>query len=286
MPTNIINSYSTGNVNGYHFGRRPAGNTTNVYHSWESGNVTGYQYVGGHNGGSRRKLTNSYELGNVTGMDTVGGIAGRVGMFTTISNSYSAGKVTGVTNVGGIVGTPNFWGNRIFNSHWNAADGLNATGAPSGRGTMNATYDNNNNYALDQDQMTLGDLDRYVSSPTPMDPGSPGNQSTASAPGNPEGYIPQETGSQYGAEPGRLEGSDVDFGGWAVAETVQQTGATPSRVTTGSASSASGPRQSSLDDHIVFGDSDTYSAHIKSININGVQMDLEDNSPDNTRQKK
>jgi len=117
----IVNCYSTGNVNGDSHvgglvGRIERGTITNCY---STSSVKGdWQHVGGLVGRNEGgQITNSYSTGNVNGNECVGGLVGRnEGNGATIANSYSTGSVSGTSAVGGLVGW-NGWNGATENSY-------------------------------------------------------------------------------------------------------------------------------------------------------------------------
>ena len=107
--SNVINSYSTGTVNGENsiggvVGLVFGGSVNNCY---STGAVTGTgSGVGGVAGSisSSSNVTNSFSSGTVVGQSSVGGVVGLVA-GGSVNNCYSTGAVTGTgSGVGGVVG--------------------------------------------------------------------------------------------------------------------------------------------------------------------------------------
>jgi hypothetical protein len=125
----VSNSYSTGNVAGYHYwlGGLVGWNRGDVSDSYCTSTVTGLGYVpmsvGGLVGQNWGNVSNSYATGSVTGDSYVGGLVG-ANRGGTVSNCYSTGGVTGDYNVGGLVGQS--WGT-VTNSFWDTETSGQAT---------------------------------------------------------------------------------------------------------------------------------------------------------------
>jgi hypothetical protein len=125
----VSNSYSTGNVAGYHYwlGGLVGWNRGDVSDSYCTSTVTGLGYVpmsvGGLVGQNWGNVSNSYATGSVTGDSYVGGLVG-ANRGGTVSNCYSTGGVTGDYNVGGLVGES--WGT-VTNSFWDTETSGQAT---------------------------------------------------------------------------------------------------------------------------------------------------------------
>ncbi|MGH2306901.1 GLUG motif-containing protein [Aliarcobacter sp. ERUVET-8] len=73
-----------------------------ILNSYATGNVNGYSEIGGLVGKNGGTISNSYTFGTVAGNNATGGLVGWNN--GTISNSYSSGSVTGQSGVGGLVG--------------------------------------------------------------------------------------------------------------------------------------------------------------------------------------
>jgi hypothetical protein len=100
----VINSYSSGNVNGeYRVGGLAGCSGGTVFNSYSTGNVTGSSSVGGLFGVNMGSVNNSHSMCSVIGVDDVGGLVG-YSYYGTVSNSYSTSNVTGYSDVGGLVG--------------------------------------------------------------------------------------------------------------------------------------------------------------------------------------
>ncbi len=255
--TGITNSYATGNVNGYGYVGGLAGTGTgNIANSYSTGNVSGTVEVGGLAGSlGSVNVTNSYATGNVTGVDQVGGFAGTVGSGSNISNSWSSGTVTGATNVGWLVGHVAANNNTFTNDYGNSAGQLNAVGEfQSNSAFTPAKATVTNSQSLSSGEFTNGDIAYYLN-------GTIGQVLAARAAEAVYETDGQQTGGQvsYSGQTSYTKGEDSQ----------QQVNAfTP--VNTGGYGA-------SIDGHIVYADSDSYSAYIKAIEADGVKYDLEDN---------
>ncbi len=251
---NVTNSYATGNVNAYEYvgglvGTGSAGSSPtagNIANSWSSGNVSGTVQVGGLAGClSNINVTNSYATGNVTGVDQVGGFAGMLGQNTNISDSWQSGTVTGSTNTGGFVGVVVYNNNTLTNDYWNSDSQTNAIGGFHSNSAYTPAEANvTNSQGLASWQWAY--LPYYMN-------------------GTADQVIAYQTAAQETQGQSTYSGQTSYTKG---DESQQQVNAfTP--VNTGGYGA-------SIDGHIVYADSDSYSAYIKAIEADGVKYDLED----------
>ncbi len=134
----IDNSYSTGDVRGFHrvgglIGDSPSITLNNSY-SKVNVNASG-NMVGGLVGMTYySSIDNSYSTGNVSGSSYTGGLVG-ANSYSSIDNSYSTGNVSGSSPIGGLIGT-NINTASIQNSFWyNRSQGLENCGSESGGAT-------------------------------------------------------------------------------------------------------------------------------------------------------
>jgi len=108
----ILNSYSTGNVTGsslyYYVGGLAGDNDSLISACYATGTVTGRRHVGGLVGRNYFDgiIVNCYATGRVDGVENVGGLVGiNEDIYEgVISNCYAAGDVSGTTAVGGLCG--------------------------------------------------------------------------------------------------------------------------------------------------------------------------------------
>lgn len=178
-PITISNSHATGHVTaenpfvlyagglvGWFNSGKVSGSITNSY---ATGNVTvastsGLGAVGGLVGSLYgANVAGSHATGDVVGNGLVGGIAGFMSSGNTpatINDSYSSGTVTATgphSSVGGLVGSGTATGG---NNYWNAASNSRAMGlGPDGAGKDNLTNANGNK-GLNPDQFP--EIDHYL----------------------------------------------------------------------------------------------------------------------------
>jgi filamentous hemagglutinin family protein len=293
----ITGSYATGNVtNGdSNVGGLAGFNNGAIRDSWASGDVSGHVAVGGlvgvSDGGT---IIGSRATGNVTGLDytyqgvtygseKVGGLVGMLG-HGSISSSTATGSVTGGNMVGGLVGTfsigsisdsiasgkvtgtgdgvgglvghvGNFTStdakSSITNSSWN----MDSTGQTSAVGTSSLDWGNVVTKGSGATPMT--NVQGLTTNPVPVQPPATENDTRQAA---------------FAAEAAIRAGS-------AIGQTLQY-GTNPSREGGPAATPAGQQQSASLDEHLVFAGSSSYSAHIKAISADGVQFELEDNDSD------
>ncbi|OPY68473.1 MAG: The GLUG motif protein [Syntrophorhabdaceae bacterium PtaU1.Bin034] len=285
--SSITNSHATGNVTGTMFVGGLVGSNyghdSSIIDSYATGNVTGrgrpYDNAGtagmvgglvGSNGvGS--VIDGSYATGNVYAEE--GGAGGLVGInIGNVSNSYAAGIVSGGPDAapGGLVGLA---GGTIENSYYDSSknSGLDWKGR-----------ENNENYPATVTNVQgltnaqFADIQYYLNGT--IDQVLAARQAVADAAA---ARATADAAARQAAEEAARTAEAV-FESSATAQAGQTTGqalqrdANPSRQT-GAATILAGKQQPpSLDDHIIFTGSDSYSAHIKSINVEGAEFELED----------
>jgi len=277
--TNISNSHATGNVttiavtssgSAYNGGTGGlAGHLANgtITNSYATGDVTANgPYVGGLVGyvvGSSDlghvPIINSHATGKVTGTNFVGGLTGGA-FLVDIIGSWASGKVSGDGNVGGLSGGIT---GAFTNSYWN----VDTTGQSNAAGLQFATPEGGLHF----------DGPDKVRGLT--------NEQWSDLPYYRDGTIDQVLADRAAAA-ARQAAFEADAGNLATT-TVGQTLQQETNPLSGEDAAASdgGKRRLSLDDHIVFADSDTYGARIKAISADGVHFDLEDDSDDRKKRK-
>ena len=263
----ISDSYAIGNVNGQEVVGGLIGlgaNGTIITDSYAMGKVNGVYRVGGLAGilGADTHIIDSYSTGPVNGVDMVGGLAGMLGPGSSIEGSYAMGPVYGKTSVGGLVGQDSGSSTTITNSYWNGTGGIGAVGSSVENGT---TVTGSGNTVITGSQGLSGDQIHDVQ------------------------YYMNGTIDKVLAERAIVEAMQAaaeaaahSQGERTIGQTVQAD-ASPSKETRAAAALA-GRSGASFDDHIIFGDSDSYSAHIKAISADGVGYDLEDDSKGDKKQ--
>jgi filamentous hemagglutinin family protein len=308
VSSTITNSYATGDVtNGYFYAGGLVGSNSGAIHdSWASGAVSGHIAAGGLVGistaggditGSRAtgnvtgldytyrdqgtggnwvtqesrgvgglvgslsvgSISNSTATGSVTGGDRVGGLVGSV-EFGSISNSTASGKVTGAGDgVGGLVGhvsnfTSTGGNSSITDSSWD----MDKTGHGNAIGTSSVDWGNSVTKGSGTTVMT----DVQGTNPSPVQPPATKDDTRQAA-------FATEAAIRAGSTIGQALQYDTN----------------PSREG-GPAATLAGQHQSvSLDEHLVFAGSSSYSAHIKAISADGVQFELEDNDSNGRKEK-
>ncbi len=207
-------------------------------------------------------IDGSYATGNVYAEE--GGAGGLVGInIGNVSNSYAAGIVSGGPDAapGGLVGLA---GGTIENSYYDSSknSGLDWKGR-----------ENNENYPATVTNVQgltnaqFADIQYYLNGT--IDQVLAARQAVADA-----------AARQAAEEAART--AEAVFESSATAQAGQTTGQAlqrdthPSGQTGGSILLAGRQQPPSLDDHIVFADSDSYSATIKSITVEGAEFELED----------
>ena len=229
-----------------------------ITHSYAQGNVVapGMTNVGGLAGwlGTNSHIIDSHATGNVVGaMNTDWGfVGGLVGLMAdgTIDGSWASGKVTAPMSdaaaVGGLLGAGSVM---ITNSYWNNSGGIDAAGRNTG------TQSNVKGLSRDQfgdiQYYLNGTIDQVLADRAAADAAKAISQAAAVSAAN----------TEAGGTTGRTLQRDTNSSGEAGA-------------TTTLAERSAG----SFDNHIVFADSDSYSAHIKAISADGVGFELEEDS--------
>lgn len=237
-----------------------AGSVGYIINSYAIGPVTvsNVPHVGGLGGSLYNvHVIGSHSDGDVKGNQNVGGLVGTMGGQGSLINSYAKGLVTGNRYVGGLAGAIDK-DIRVENCYWRSENNSRAFGGPridpggfSKALTKQEFLDVGNyiNHTIEQVQ-----ADR---NPPPVNPTDP--------PVNPPDDNP--------VGPSPTERAATDQGSRTTGEALQRD-TTPSRET-GAATSFTGRQSSSwLDDYIIFADSDSYSATIKSITV---EKDEEEN---------
>jgi filamentous hemagglutinin family protein len=283
---NVTNSYATGNVNGHEYvgglvgvggaGSRPT--PGNIANSWASGSVTGTLRVGGFAGSlSNENVTNSYATGNVTGVDQVGGFAGMLGQKTNISNSWQSGTVTGSTNVGGFVGLVSYNNNTLTNDYWNSDSQANAVGTLFNNGSsLPAEATVTNSQGISSGEFTNGDIAYYLNHTIDqvLADRAAAAQAAADAAAAQAAVQAAEV-ARTAAREAALEASADSQAGQTTGQALQN-----GPVLSGHAGSLI-EQHDSVSSGIVFSESDSYSAHIKAISVEGEEYQLEDDDRKN-----
>ncbi|MDR2408069.1 MAG: hypothetical protein LBE13_08160 [Bacteroidales bacterium] len=109
--SNIIKSYSAGNVSGNSQVGGIVGYATrsSIEDVYSTGNINGNSYIGGIAGNlNTNAIIRSYSAGNISGNSQVGGIVGYVGISAIVHNSMAINpSIIGATDVSRIVGYAN-----------------------------------------------------------------------------------------------------------------------------------------------------------------------------------
>ncbi|WP_370574628.1 GLUG motif-containing protein [Methanomethylovorans sp.] len=158
----IANSYSTCKVNGNaNVGGLIAQNSGAIINSYSTGDVNGIkQMVGGLVGSNSGTIINSYSTGDVSGHDIVGGLVGVNDFGGTITNSYSTGYATGEESVGGLVG---YFSRAVTNSYWDIeTSGQSSSVGGEGRTTKEMTYLPADNTYVGWDFETIWSIDKKI----------------------------------------------------------------------------------------------------------------------------
>ena len=130
----IINSYTTGSVNGTsNVGGLAGINNGMIQQSFSrAGALASNNNVGGLVGTNSADILSAYALGDVSGIQGVGGLVGTNSATTgVISETYAAGEVSGVISVGGLIGVND---GSVDTSYWDTE----ATGQADGEGSGDA----------------------------------------------------------------------------------------------------------------------------------------------------
>lgn len=288
----IDHSYATGNVKGLNSGTGGlvggGGNTSSsISNSYATGNVSaGSGSVGGLAGNSQGKITNSWASGNVTGngssltsMVNVGGLVGSNNGSGSIINSYATGSVNGLTSqafTGGLAGSntgsivnsyatgkvtsqspytggvagANFGSGTITKSYYNSDvnSGLGLTSEYTPSGQMAGTVDGSK--GLTGKEFSNGDINYYLN-----------------------GTIDQVHAARADAQQTAVEQAGTQAG--IRNQASQTTGDALQKLV--DLLNPANLWQSSVDEHDASANSGSYSAHIKSVEANGVEYQLEDN---------
>jgi filamentous hemagglutinin family protein len=285
----ISNSHASGNVTVTGTGVRNVGgligelsatsngNNSLITNSYATGDVTATdaEFVGGLAGAIiGTNVTGSYETGDVEGGSGIGGVGGLIGVIgaysymlngvfyestASVSGSYASGIVTGntitadgsgISTVGGLVGSEGV-NTTVTNSYWNSDSGYSGIGDKGESSTITGSD------GIATQEFTNGDLSHYLDGTiTPI-------LSFRSA------AVSQQSGTQS-AISGQTSTTDQ-----ALEDQTNQLG-----------NGSTLEQQSNVDSYIDFGGSDSYSAHIKAVEAEGTNFDLEnDNSKTKTKKK-
>jgi hypothetical protein len=110
---------------------------SNIMNSYSSGNVSGNDEVGGLVGVNKNtNIEKSYSHSNVYGNDEVGGLVGENRDSSNIMETYSTGVVSGNIIVGGLVGYN--YGATVTDSFWNTETSTQSTSSGSAVGLTTA----------------------------------------------------------------------------------------------------------------------------------------------------
>ncbi|WKJ89492.1 filamentous hemagglutinin N-terminal domain-containing protein [Methylomonas montana] len=308
----ITNSYETGNVYapngtnvggliGYANAGRPGGYTLNISGSHATGNVTGKQNVGGLVGQFRVALGS--------------GPAG------TISNSWTSGTVTGSSGVGGVIGLSNkanvnsdvyYNAQGVSGAFGNSDNFVNSAGTNSSHGLSG-------DQVPDMEYYANGTIDQVLAERTAAEAAAQATaDAAAQAAAEAAAKAAADAAAQAAAEAAAKASADAaaqaaaeaaakaaaDAAVQAAAEAAAQAAkATVARTASqlGSTRAAEAQRQavssagintrsveapSSIDNNIVFIDSDSYSANVRRIEVDGVIYDLDEEEKPNSNNSK
>lgn len=287
----ISYSYATGGVSvsggwpnfGGWVGGLVGGNNGSIDHSYATGAVTSDGYGGGLAGGNNGSITNSYATGTVTGSNEGDGLGGLAGAnYGTIASSYATGNVintgeytrtndgTVANGTGGLVGS-NEVGATITDSY--ATGEVNIGGSWVAAGGVGALVGSNGG-AISGSTAT-GSVE---SSGVDVGGGLVGLNTAYSGA---SGIVTNSTYTDAAAVAATLKKKQTE---------IQQADAQSdaSNQSTDSVSSNSQSlvdalnpmnlfgRSSATDDSITYADSDSYSAHVKAVESEGVEYQLDD----------
>jgi filamentous hemagglutinin family protein len=264
----ITNSHATGNVTA-------AGDAIkDLADGWL------FRAVGGLIGAGGGTITNCYATGDVYAPDVMG-VGALIGMGSgTLTNVYATGNVTGGSRVGGLIG----WGDAaIYDSYASGtvtvgqgSDWVHVTGALVGFGTiteMENTYWNGDYNAVGYGSVTSSDTK---------------SQGLTKGQFNDLQYYKNGTIDQVFTDRAAYAAFKADASneaGQTTGQTLQDQGDQSGSVL-GSSVTGGGPGEygpTSLDGHITYADSGSYSAHIKAITTEGTTLELEDDSKDENK---
>lgn len=294
--TNTLDSSNAHGIGGL-VGVYGGGTITDVY---ATGNVTGTassSSVGGLIGSfSYGTLTNGVAYGNVSGGNAVGGLAGnaydsRYPYAANINNSIAYGNVSGVNYVGGVVGYGgnmggSDWQSNITNSiSYGNVTGTNYVGGVAGYGysiTGSASYgavtgaDYVGSVAGDADSITNSDGYGTYSGTGKHVGRVAGNVTTSVANSTYTDVAAEQAAKQEAVQQVALEQAGRQDGiNNQDSESAGKDLPSPEEWLNPVA-----PYQSLVDDRNVVGDSSLYSPHVKSIEANGVEYQLDNDSND------
>ena len=205
-------------------------------------------------------ITNSTATGSVTGIgsatNAVGGLAG-INYGGSITNSTASGQVSGY-GTGGLVAADS--GGTYSGDSWN----ITTTGQTNGFGFGTAN---------------LPGVTGIVNAPPAPPVVPPSAPPEVSSTDTDQQTAAQQATAQQAATEAAFAASAGSQAGQTAGGALQHD-PNPSRGA-GTGTTLAGQQQGpSLDSHIVFADSNSYSANIKSITVDGVQFELEDNAHD------
>jgi filamentous hemagglutinin family protein len=306
----IDRCHGTGDVrNGYRAVGGLAGCFTGTMNdSWASGNVSGHTEVGGLVGGlGGGTINRSMAYGNVTGFDytyywapigkwiteksdAVGGLAGfasgeanidhstalgdviggeRVGGLVggmvggSISDSAASGRVTGTgDSVGGIAGET-IGGVSIDSSYWN----IDGTGQSNAVGTVIDGYEYEGSPTLTLTNTQGLTTEQWNDLPYYRD----GSIDQVLADRAAAKVLADAAAAQTAARQAAFEDAATTEAGRTTAQALQY-----QEELSGPAGNDAEEGSLSVDEHIVFADSGSYSAHIKAISADGMEFELDE----------
>ena len=261
------NSYATGNVYATFEiagGLVGCGGGT-ITNSYSTGNVYAGRWAGGFAGDiAYMTIINSYATGNVTANGAAGGGFGRLDANNTVTDFYTTGTVTSSTGIAGpLVGELQYGGNNITNTFWNGSSQGNPAGQTDTAGSLPGHANYNNSQGLTTTQMN--DVQYYMN----------GTINQVLAVRAAEAAYAAQQEANFEAD-GQQTGGQASFSGQESNSTGQGLNNQISSFTPSNTGTVNG----TMDNHIVYSDSGSYSATIKSINADGMQFDLEGGAPD------
>ncbi|OPY64153.1 MAG: The GLUG motif protein [Syntrophorhabdaceae bacterium PtaU1.Bin034] len=294
LASTITDSWASGDVSGTNeVGGLTGGLVGTISNSYALGNVTGDKWVGGLVGAvvanDRSYIINSYAMGDVTGGDRVGGLAGDIGPGVSMSDSYFGGRVTGTgESVGALVGHSQWLDfgdrsgpNQITNTYWDADKNgqTNAVGRTehnfgdvtvgNGDTILTGTQGLTTEQWPDLQYYRDGTIDQVLADRQAAADAAAAAKAAADA-------AAQQAAEESAARQAAFEADAGTQAGQTTGQALQRE-SNPTKETNG-ATVLAGQQQPSLDDHIVFAESSSYSATIKSISADEVEFKLEDDS--------
>jgi filamentous hemagglutinin family protein len=281
--TDIIDSFATGNVTSYYNQPYTNGGEANGYvgglvgylgsgtvtGSYATGNVTvtgSYLYgAGGLIGGDAEStVENSYAYGDVNGNNYVGGLIGFLGNGGSLTDSASYGDVSGLNDVGGVVGYSSGYttsGNGEVTSTGNTISNVASYGDVTAAGNGAGGIVGFDEYGTVDNAAVYGNVQGATGVGAVVGDGYGVTITNAQSSGQVQSDATQEELSRISTSTGAaaVQSSNIESNN------------------TEDSAEASGSLGDQVQENILVNDPSRYSATVKTVTVDGVEYQVQDN---------